>query len=338
VQIVVAAQNIPRGTRITADNNAVKVMPWPKSALPEGTLVEVTTAHDRIARQDIPIDMPITEGMLTTKPGDVASTGSDAALLLPPGRVAYAMPVARWSSVAWAIQPGDHVDVLISMLIVDIDQDFQTELPNVQYSIIPVTGVEEETAGGTIVGTQVIGRLEALPDGTLVMALPGEDNQRPRLVTQMVIQDAIVLQVGDWGPEEPEEPPPPPPAEGEGEGEEAAPVTREVTVEINKSATLGITPQDAVVLKYLEELGVSIDFVVRSASDAGDIYTTEAVTLDYVFERYSMEVPPKLPYGSEPPIYDLYPDRLPRRILDTETPSVTVEVTGTEATVEEAPE
>lgn len=338
VQIVVAAQNIPRGTRITADNNAVKVMPWPKSALPEGTLVDVTTAHDRIARQDIPIDMPITEGMLTTKPGDVASTGSDAALLLPPGRVAYAMPVARWSSVAWAIQPGDHVDVLISMLIVDIDQDFQTELPNVQYSLIPATGVEGETAGGTIVGTQVIGRLEALPDGTLVMALPGEDNQRPRLVTQMVIQDAIILQVGDWGPEEPKEPPPPPPAEGEGEGEEAAPVTREVTVEINKSATLAITPQDAVVLKYLEELGASIDFVVRSVSDAGDIYTTEAVTLDYVFERYSMEVPPKLPYGPAPPIYDLYPDRLPRRILDASSPSVVMTVTEDEVTVEETPE
>ena len=130
VQIVVAAQNIPRGTRITADNNAVKTMMWPETALPEGVLVDVTAAHGRIARQDIPIDMPITEGVLTSKPGDIGAIGSDAALLLPAGRVAIAMPVARWSSVAWAIQAGDHVDVMVSMLIVDIDQDFQTEPPH----------------------------------------------------------------------------------------------------------------------------------------------------------------------------------------------------------------
>jgi pilus assembly protein CpaB len=353
VQIVVAAQNIPRGTRITADNNAVKVMAWPKSALPEGTLVEITTAYDRIVRQDIPIDMPITEGMLTNKPGDMAEVGSDAALLLPPGRVAFAMPMARWSSVAWAVQPGDRVDVLISILVVDLDQDFQTELPNLQMSLVPVPGTgetEAEGEEGTAEEQQymtTMGRLEALPDGTLVMALPGETWQRPRLVTQMVVQDAMVLHIGDWDMEVPEveaEPPAPTP-EGTEEtpGEDAECATPEPRPVLSvpfrhfKSVTLGIVPQDAVVLKYLNELGVSIDLVVRSASDAGDVFTTEAVTLDYVFERYSIEVPPKLPYGPSNPIYDLNPLWIPRRQLDNSSVSgdVRVEVEGQVTIVEQ---
>jgi Flp pilus assembly protein CpaB len=323
VQIVVAAQNIPRGTRITADNNAVKVMPWPKSALPEGTLVDVTTAHDRIARQDIPIDMPITEGMLTTKAGDLAAVGSNVGLLLPPGRVAFAMPVSRWSSVAWAIQPGDHVDVLISLLVVALDEEFQTEPPNITYVkvIDPDTGEEHFEL-------QAIGRLEALPDGTVVMVVPREEWQRPGLTTQMVVQDAIVLGVGDWQhaeigdvalqrSDETET--------GEGEGEEVeseaeapTPTPLPEVKPLYGSVTLGVTPQDALTLKYLGEIEASIDLVVRSSADAGDVYTTEAITLDYIFERYAIDVPPKLPYGLSNPILSIDPAgyQFPRRVLE----------------------
>jgi Flp pilus assembly protein CpaB len=340
-RIVVAAQDIKRGNPITKDNNAVILMDWPAGSVPEGALTELESAYGRVARTEIAKHMPVLGSMLTDTPGELAAAGSDAALFLPSGKVAYAMPVARWSSVAWAIQPGDHVDVLISLLIVDIDVDFQTEIPNVME--LRITGPE----GGETVITMDLGRMEALPDGTLVMAMPSEDAQRPRLITQLVIQDALVLRVGDWK-EEKETPTPTPTAE-EGGGTEGSTQTETVTQKITPgftSVTLGVTPQDAVILKYLEELGASIDLVLRSASDAGDSHTTEAVTLDYVFERYAIEVPPKLPYGATPPISRLHPLELPldittmergRRGTDFTVEEMTFETTTQTETGESAP-
>jgi pilus assembly protein CpaB len=340
-RIVVARWDIKRGNPITEDNNAVMLMDWPASSVPEGALTELESAYGRIARTEIAEHMPVLGSMLTDTPGELAAAGSDAALFLPSGKVAYAMPVARWSSVAWAIQPGDHVDVLISLLIVDIDVDFQTEIPNVME--LRTTGPE----GGETVITMDLGRMEALPDGTLVMAMPSEDAQRPRLITQLVVQDALVLRVGDW--KEKKETPTPTPTSEEGGGTEGSTQTETVTQKVTPgftSVTLGVTPQDAVILKYLEELGASIDLVLRSASDAGDSHTTEAVTLDYVFERYAIEVPPKLPYGATPPISRLHPLELPldittmergRRGTDFSVEEMTFETTTQTATGESTP-
>jgi hypothetical protein len=111
----------------------------------------------------------------------------------------------------------------------------------------------------------------------------------------------VVLHVGDWlYPEEMVEEAPPSEEEGEaGEGteEEAAPPPRP---EI-ESLTLIVTPQDAVVLKYAEEMGASMDLVLRSFEDADKLFTTESVTLKYLFDRFTIELPPKLPYGITPP-------------------------------------
>ena len=307
--IVVAAQNIPRGTRITEENNAVKMMSWPEASVPAGALTELESTYDLIARMDIVLDMPITEGMLTAEIGDLADVGSDVALMTPSGRVAYALPVARWSSVAWALQPGDRVDVLITLLLVDLDEEYQTILPN--RALVPVESVGPEGEVSIVYEERILGRLEVQPDGTVVTVLPGESSQRPRMVAQLTVQDAIVIGVGDWR----EEPPPPPPPEGtEEEGPPPPPPLPDV-----ESVTLAVTPQDALVLKYAEELGASMDMVLRSADDAGRFVTTESVTLQYLFDRFGMEVPAKVPYGVTPPVRTL------RRGTTGELPTTEVE-------------
>jgi Flp pilus assembly protein CpaB len=278
-QVVVAALDIPRGTRITAENNAVKVATLPQTALPEGALTDLEAAYGRIARVDVVKDTPITRGMLV-----------EAVLQIPAGKVAYAMPVARYSSVAWAIQPGDHVDVLISVLVVELDEEFQTALPNNSTCVQPTA--EEGCQGG------LIGRLEVLPNAWVVNLTPNEE-QRPRLVTQLTVQDAIVLRVGDW-PGEEDLPAP----EEELVEEEGAPQPTPAPRAAIEPVTLIVTPQDAMVLKYAEEVGASIDLVLRSAEDTGEI-TTEAVTLQYLFDRFAIELPPKLPYGVTPPLKSL---------------------------------
>ncbi|MGD2105140.1 MAG: Flp pilus assembly protein CpaB, partial [Anaerolineae bacterium] len=112
--VVVAAQNIPRGTLITEDSNAVTVRSWLEETAPENGLGDPTEAFGRIARVEIVRGSAILEEMLTDEAGDLGGTGSDAALQVPEGKVAYALPVSRYSSVAWALEPGDHIDLLIS--------------------------------------------------------------------------------------------------------------------------------------------------------------------------------------------------------------------------------
>ncbi len=286
--IVVAAQSvIPLGTRITKD--AVMLKGWEKDAVPEGALTNIGEALGRIAREDIPLDTPISGDMLTERLPDLAATSSDAALRIPAGMVAYALPVARYSSVAWALRPGDHVDVLVSLLLIDIDEEFQTILPNA----IGCTPNEEEEG---CIG--LYGRMEVLPTGQAVLIVPGEQTQRPRLITQLTVQDVVVLHLGDW-----------PSVQGapSGEGEEAAP-EEEVASEYERiePLTLIVTPQDAMVLKYAEEAGASIDLILRSAQDRDKgTVTTEPVTLQYVFDRFNIEMPTKLPYGITPPARSL---------------------------------
>ena len=50
--------------------------------------------------------------------------------------------------------------------------------------------------------------------------------------------------------------------------------------------------------------GVAAFLVLRSAGDANQV-PTESVTLQYLLDRFGIELPPKLPYGVTPPIYSL---------------------------------
>lgn len=305
IEIVVAAQNIPRGTRITEENNAVTTAKWPEESVPPGALTDIGAAYDRIARTDIVLGMPVIEGMLTTA-GPLTAIGSDAALQIPEGKVAYAMSLAGNASVAWALRSGDHVDVLISLLIVDIDEDYQTTLPS--RKITCLTGISPE-GSLTVQCTEVpVGRTEFLPNGAVTIEGP-RGAQQPRMVTQMTVQDAVVLQVGMW-PEEtamalkhPE--PTAVPVEAEGEGE-APPPTPIPPQPLTQWVTLAVSPQDALVLKYSEEVGASMDLVLRPAGNTAR-FSTQAVTLQYIFAEYGIEAPPKLPYGVTPPVYSLRP-------------------------------
>jgi pilus assembly protein CpaB len=295
VKIVVATQNLARGVKITEEMTtgeapAVILKDWPEEEKPDGAITNIEYVYGRTTRVDIVPDLPILASMLIEEP-----PGSAAALQVPEGMVAYALPVARYSSVAWALQPGDYVDMIISLLLVELDEEFQTALPNE----IEQLSCDPECQGWR--GT--MGRLEVLPNGWLVNVVPAE--QRPKLVTQLTIQSAMVLQVGDWpvpGEEPAEEPEEPVPGE---EGEEAAVVEPEPSIPSVAPLTLAVTRQDAMVLEYAQLTGAHITFVLRRVGENDESATTASVTLQYLMDRYNIESPPKLPYGVEPEITSL---------------------------------
>ncbi|MDZ4158629.1 MAG: RcpC/CpaB family pilus assembly protein, partial [Anaerolineaceae bacterium] len=312
VDILVLAQPVGRGGVIT--ENVLVLVPYPKKEMVEGLFfTEKLAAIGKRARHDLQQGIPLTPNMLTDAP-----TGSYAAFSVPRGMVAISIPISPLTSVSNAIQPGDHVSIIASILLVDLDPQYQSETPNMMGTVVLPGPVPEALGGGnaatlthrlrgpTLGG--YVGRTEF--DQTMNQAfysIPSEP-QRPRLVSQMLVQDAIVLWVGEFpvGEQVTEQPTPTPVPEGEVGA--PPPVLPKITPSL---ISLIVTPQDAVTLNYLMLSRARLSLVLRSTGDDQPI-PTDGVTLKYILDRYNIPNPEKLPFGIEPRLdivnYPVFPN------------------------------
>jgi len=291
LEILVAANNLVRGMQIT--EGYVVLQRWPIDDLPMAYYTDPTQVVDHTLRVDIPQGMPLMPSMLTMEPLTAeAEDGSDAALTIPPGKRAYAIPMDLIGAVAWTIEPGDHVDIMFSWLISELDEEFQTELPN-QYVCIG----EQVSCQG------IYGRTEILPTGQVILEYPSGTGQS-RYVAQMTIQNAIVMGVGqyearDTTVEDGARPADDPSSEGGSSAPEEQPLPEEgvpsAPAPAAQAVILIVDPQDALVLKSLIEIQADVDLLLRAAGD-NDIVVTDPVSLEYIMSRYSIELPAKLPY------------------------------------------
>jgi pilus assembly protein CpaB len=164
--------------------------------------------------------------------------------------------------------------------------------------------------------------------------MQSEASQRPRLVSQTLIQDAIVLWVGEFPApelkEEEEEPVVAPTSAIPPTPTPAVIVQEDPTIEVEEEkpvvvrpdvVTLVVEPQDAVTINYLLIMGADLNLVLRSAGDDSRI-TAETVTLQFILEQYNIPIPSKLPYGIEPRVDSFYnvtqPTPTPTSIVITE--------------------
>lgn len=325
--MAIAAQDISRGARIPEDgvimsrmNANLVVETMISGPDEEGIRLRIV---DRIARQDIARGVPITEAMLTETSGDLLAGGSNAALAIPAGYTAIAIPMDRLSGVAYAMQDGDVVDVLISLLLVDIDPDFQTILPNQTTPLTASGGTAEFPAPnitGGVTGVEVSEtvNIPPLPFGKVetdeVTGQPfhiiPQEQQRPRAVSQRLVEAAIVLHVGTFQ------------LEGElageiipvPEGGVGAPAadgqTQTPTVKPPDIITLIVTPQEALALNWAMKVGADLTFTLRAPNDT-EVTETTSVTLQYLLDTYEITIPTKLPYGMEPRLENLIIPELP---------------------------
>jgi pilus assembly protein CpaB len=274
--VVVAVQTISRGMTVPPD--AVEIREWPVTDdFPTDAARRLEDVVGKVARVDIVRQRPVLRSAVT----DITlGGGAEMALAIPKGKVALAIPVRVMSAVANALRPGDRVDVLLSFSMVEVDQDAQIKQPLLK------TGGEDCLAGCQITGDQL-----------------------PRLVSQYSVQNATVLAVGLWQEEPPEVPVPAAVAtatsdeetEPTAEATPPAPQPPSVAQAATQltSITVVVSPQDALVLKWALETNASIDLAMRSAVDQ-DVYSQpEAVTLQYMLDRFQISVPPKLPHAPE---------------------------------------
>ncbi|MCX6054986.1 MAG: SAF domain-containing protein [Chloroflexi bacterium] len=302
VDIVIASQFIPRGSLITGD--VLTTIKYPKAELPQGTFFSsIEEAVGTKAKYNIDSAVPLTTSMVIHENG-----GSLASFDIPAGMTAFSLPASPETVVAYAPQKGDHVMVVACLLLSDVDTDFQSRLPNnSNTTFAPGLSDAGLTNSMTIVPIgegqlSLYGRYELdTATNQLVYVSPSE-TQRPRLVCQTVIQDAMVLQVGMFPL---------------GATTELMPTATPIVVATEQvvatgpqypgSITLVVSPQDTLVLNYLLLSGAKLSMALRSAGDSG-VITTDPVTLQYVMDQKNIPSPLKLPYSVEPRIDSLiYP-------------------------------
>lgn len=328
-QVVVVTQNLPKGYRLTKD--VLGLIPWDPNSLTPALYTEgdLPRLINRVTKFSLESGTPVLESMLVTESDQVEMSGSSWALSIPPGSVAVSIPIDRLSSVSYAPRAGDHVDVIGTLLFTDLDTDFQSILPNHTGVVIaagPPDPVREDNNPLTVAITSLLqeglvnpqtgvvdrpgsmtpgiyGKVVIDPVlGDAVYLTPSE-NQRPRMVSQMVLQNCTVLGIGDFPTEEEIAISPTPteeerPAGQGGQAEAAAPPKKPNVI------TLVVNPQDAISLNYLIYSGAQLTLTLRNPND-NERLNRDAVTLQYLLENYQIPIPVRLPYGIHPRIDDL---------------------------------
>jgi len=307
VQIVAASQGLARGVKIPED--AVILIPWPKDRLLPSVITDTKDVIGKRARYTINPYEPLLSTMIVSSLQDLSPDGSDAAAQIPPGLVGLTLPYDRRNGVNLAIRDGDHVSLIVSWQLVDYDENFQTILPNLSTDFQRPPADTSESGGSAValippapLGAY-IGRIETEPvSGQDLMVVP-DGPQQPRMVTQGIIQDALVLHMGVFYEDAPRIFNPT--ATPDTSGTPTVPPPPTPTPTPPEEITLAVTPQDALVIEYIKRLSerypgvVQITLVLRSAGDTS-VTTTESVTMQYMFEKFSITLPSKLPFGLAP--------------------------------------
>lgn len=332
VQVVIASQPRKRGEAII--EGTFNLAPWPKSSVDNLPvfITDPAQLEGKVARVPILQGEPILTTMLVDDLiGESAAHGSDAAAQIPPGYVAISLPYDKNNGVSLGIKDGDHINIIVSWALVDIDQQFQTTLPNRSVLVEPPnpdgTLPNLGTTDVSVVRLAELARVGKGEDGVNIpndfYVIPSE-TQRPRFVTQGIIQDAIVLHMGDFGPDIPYVPPTPTPVPQEGTPTAAPPPTP--TPIPPATITLLVSPQDALVLNYVHRLmerypaSVVMTLVLRSSQDNGVAQAaTNSVTLQYMFETYNIALPAKLNYGPGGPTVIAVPPSVYTTTIPNET-------------------
>jgi pilus assembly protein CpaB len=105
VDVVVASDTIPLGTRI--DAKSVKVVPWPRDIAPEGAITDPKAVIDSVARVTIDKNQPLNQSQLTGNAGLLPS-------MIPEGMRAMSVKVDDVTGVSGFITPNSRVDVLVA--------------------------------------------------------------------------------------------------------------------------------------------------------------------------------------------------------------------------------
>ncbi|HEY8909344.1 MAG TPA: Flp pilus assembly protein CpaB [Desulfosporosinus sp.] len=119
--LVVVKTIIPARSVIVASQLEVKEVPV--QAYPQGGFTTIENVVGSVALLNLSTGDLVVSAMLehpnSLDSGKGNSLGSSTALTVPAGKRALAIPIGLVSGVGYAVKPGDHVDILVTMEIKD---------------------------------------------------------------------------------------------------------------------------------------------------------------------------------------------------------------------------
>ena len=309
VDVVVADVFLPIGERIRADIIRVEQRPIDNVAVVGGvTFAEADELVGRLLRTDVSRGQEILAPMVALSPTDLTDQGSDLSLYVDDGKVAVAFPIDLFSGAAFAVRPGDLVDAIMTLRLVEVDDEFTTVRPNIWERVI-----EERLLAGSgnfLAQETSEGRLELIPGiNTVAVVEPGDGkDQIPRRTTQLTLQQMEVLWMGSWRD----------PRQGLGqefnadallttqsqEGVSPTPVPKERPENRPDVVILSLSSQDALILKWALETGITIDLVLRAQGDTTP-YVTASVSLPQILEGGILVIPETGEFSLEPRVDDI---------------------------------
>lgn len=308
-EVYFAAQNIPQGTTITREMLGTFSIPPENVAEVMFTVGEEAALVDQTARFTLEQGVVITSSMVGEGPVEIS--GPNWAVQIPSGMVAAAIPTNRLALVGYGVNDGAHVNVNACMLFVDIDPAFQTILPNftaiLTGAFAPAEAPPTLSVGVTSGGdASRQGRVELDPTFQQPLYAVPSEAQRPRLVCQMILQDVVVLKLGNFNvqpaPTDPNATPSP--AQAQQQAQQLNP----------DIVTLMVNPQDSISLNYFVYSGAMLSLSLRNPNDTSR-FAAESATLTSLLTQYNISLPSKLPYGVQPRVDILVPPILPNNTV-----------------------
>jgi Flp pilus assembly protein CpaB len=278
--VVVARVPIPVGQRLQPELLEIEMRPNSNIAIAAGyTYDTIGDLVGRIVKVDVAANQEILSSMLALNPTDLSAFGSDLSLYIDRGRVSVAFPIDRYTGAAYGVRPGDFVDVLMTLDLVEVDPEFQSRLPN-RFQRVDRTMLEE--AQPFLLSPELAGRLELVQIINAVGLVAPTTNyeviQQPRRATQLTLQQVEVIWVGNWLDA----------SRGFAQAYDSAPALSTAPVVAENGAPepkerpedepdmliLSLTLQDAMFLKFAQETGIRLTLALRAQGDNSNFVTT----------------------------------------------------------------
>jgi pilus assembly protein CpaB len=302
VEVFVAGQNIPQGGKITADELATITLPQDKVTDVEFTLdKKAELLNNKVAKYPLDQGVVITSSMISDASQAVSIAGPEWAALIPPGMTAISIPATRLSTVSYGVNDGAHVNLNACFLFVDVDPSFQSITPDNTAELtatgFPAGALPILSLGvGAVGGPQ--GRLELDPSLQQPFFLVPSEPQRPRVVCQTILQNVVVMKLGNFPLAATTA------AAAQTQAQQQTQQQQQGAAPLPDILTLIVSPQDADTLSYMVYTNAQIMMTLRNPSDQSRL-ATEAATLQFLLSQYNIPVPAKLPYALQPKIDSL---------------------------------
>jgi pilus assembly protein CpaB len=191
INVLVAAANLPVGSRLTPDS--MRWTGFPEGTVVDGFITEQARPEAMTELKDAIVRMPVFEGE-PIRPEKIAdANGAIMSSILPSGKRAVAAEITVSTSAGGFILPNDRVDVIMVKKAEDNSYDTETILTNIRVLAIDQE-VQEKDETKTVVGTTAT--LELTPEQAKVIAVATQMADRLTLALRSVADaqepDALV--------------------------------------------------------------------------------------------------------------------------------------------------